>query len=109
MDNVTIGILILVIFFLIISLFGNYNLNKQIELLEEDIQEQNQLLVNQNEFINKIFTSLISSKEVIDDLDNRGILRSDDEIGRFFNYMKDIQSTLEEYFSTLQSNEEKEE
>lgn len=64
-----------------------WNLNSKV-LRQEDIIE------SQVEYVKKVSYLITESKLYIDKLDEKGILRSDDEIGTFFNFMKEIQDTI---------------
>jgi len=72
---------------LVTSLYVIWNLNKKV-IRQEDIIE------SQVEYLRKVSYLIVESKLYVEQLDERGILRSDDEIGTFFNFMKEIQDTI---------------
>lgn len=70
-----------------VSLYVIWNLNKKV-IRQEDIIE------SQVEYLRKVSYLIVESKLYVEQLDEKGILRSDDEIGTFFNFMKEIQDTI---------------
>ena len=76
---------IILLVLLIVCLYIIYNLNKKTEQYEtwfESIREQ------------------VSDTNVkLNEIDVRGSFSSDDEIGFYFNYMKDLQNELSKYFN----------
>ena len=70
---------------LIISLYIIYNLNRKVEQYETFIEELKQKVSDTNSNINEI--------------DVRGSFSSDDEIGFYFKYIKDLQNELSKYFN----------
>ena len=76
---------IILLVLLIICLYIIYNLNKKTEQYEtwfEAIREQ------------------VSDTNVkLNEIDVRGSFSSDDEIGFYFKYMKDLQNELSKYFN----------
>lgn len=72
---------------LVTSLYVIWNLNKKV-IRQEDIIE------SQVEYLRKVSYLIVESKLYVEQLDERGVLRSDDEIGTFFNFMKEIQDTI---------------
>lgn len=67
-----------------------YNLYSKNAKLEQMVIEREQVLNNISEVINE-------SDRVLKELDNIGAFKSDDEIGFFFNTVKAIQETLNEF------------
>jgi hypothetical protein len=66
------------------------NLNRKVVKQEEIINYQVGYLRNVAYLINE-------SKIYVEQLDEKGAFRSDDEVGVFFNFMKEIQETINEY------------
>jgi len=81
------GILIVVILGLGYVVF---NLNRKVIKQEGVIEYQVGYLRNVAYLINE-------SKIYIEQLDEKGAFRSDDEVGVFFNFMKEIQETINAY------------
>jgi len=69
-----------------------YNLYSKNVKLEEMIQKQDQVLREASATINE-------SDRVIKEIDKLGAFQSDDEIGFFFQAVKEIQATLNQYIT----------
>lgn len=80
-------IIIILSILVVLSLYVIWNLNKKV-IRQEDIIE------SQVEYLRKVSYLIVESKLYVEQLDEKGILRSDDEIGTFFNFMKEIQDTI---------------
>ena len=78
------GVVILVMFFVL------RNLLKKVEKSED-------IITNQVEYLKSISYFIKESRKLIDTLDEKGFYRADDELGSFFNLMKEIQNTADEY------------
>ena len=85
-------IVISVIALIIFGVLGYiiFNLNRKVVKQEEIINYQVGYLRNVAYLINE-------SKIYVEQLDEKGAFRSDDEVGVFFNFMKEIQETINEY------------
>lgn len=80
-------LLIILILLLIVAIYVIWNLNKKV-IKQEDIIE------SQVDYLRKVSYFITESKLYVEQLDEKGIFRSDDEIGTFFNFMKEIQDTI---------------
>jgi len=67
-----------------------FNLNRKVIKQESIIDFQVGYLRNVAYLINE-------SKIYVEQLDEKGTFRSDDEVGVFFNFMKEIQETINDY------------
>jgi len=67
-----------------------FNLNRKVIKQEDIIEYQVGYLRNVAYLINE-------SKIYVEQLDEKGAFRSDDEVGVFFNFMKEIQETINDY------------
>jgi len=67
-----------------------FNLNRKVVKQEGIIEYQVGYLRNVAYLINE-------SKIYVEQLDEKGAFRSDDEVGVFFNFMKQIQETINDY------------
>jgi len=67
-----------------------FNLNRKVIKQEDIIEYQVGYLRNVAYLINE-------SKIYVEQLDEKGTFRSDDEVGVFFNFMKEIQETINDY------------
>tara|TARA_R110000803_G_scaffold131236_1_gene198549 strand:+ start:69 stop:338 length:270 start_codon:yes stop_codon:yes gene_type:complete len=75
---------------IIVSFFIIRNLLKQIEKLEDIQTEYENFILKQNEAIDAI-------NQRLNQIDDRGIFKSDDEIGWFWEDIKRIQDALNEF------------
>lgn len=71
-------------------LFIVYNLLRKVESYEEILETHVTYLKNIDSLIHQ-------SKEHVDALDEKGHFQSDDEVGEFFKYMKEIQNNLNNF------------
>lgn len=92
--------LLVVGFLLGLSLVGIVNLLKALEKHEDMVELQSNYLLN----ISKL---IAESKEYLQTLDERGIFQSDDEVGTFFQAMKDVQEELNKYVLEVQNEQNK--
>ena len=67
-----------------------YNLLRKVENYEDVIEFQTQYLV-------KISETIVETQKHLDNLDEKGVFKSDDEVGYFFENIKLIQKTLDQY------------
>lgn len=80
-------IIIILFIFLCISLYGNFNILKKFNKIEKMLS----YYVKKEDSIN----TLISNTDIrLKELDEKGAFESDDEVGFFFKYVKEIQSIL---------------
>ena len=84
----TLSIILAVV--VVTSFFIIRNLLKQIEKLEDIQIEYENFITKQSEAIN-------ASNQRLNQIDDRGIFRSDDEIGWFWSEIKRIQDALNEF------------
>lgn len=82
--SIVLGVVVLVMFFVL------WNLLRKVERSEDIITEQVEYLKSISYFIRE-------SRKLVDTLDEKGFYRADDELGNFFNLMKEIQNTADEY------------
>lgn len=75
---------------LVVSLFVNRNLLLKVEKYE-DVTERQQNTLSQ------VYQTIINSSQKLQEIDGRGTFEADDEIGWFFDSVKEIQSNLETY------------
>jgi len=89
------NILIIILSVLVLVLgFTTWNLLRKVEKQEDVVVKYQKLFIEINKLI-KI------SNSKINDLDNREVFKSDDEIGWFFNYLKEIQNEIKKTFKIL--------
>ena len=85
--NVIIAILVVT---LIVLAYIIRNLMLKVEAYEDVTQDQVRYLQNISNIIGE-------SKQHLQNLDERGVFQSDDEVGEFFNQMKSVQEQLNNY------------
>ena len=85
--NVIIAILVVI---LIVLAYITRNLMLKVEAYEDVTQDQVRYLQNISNIIGE-------SKQHLQNLDERGVFQSDDEVGEFFNQMKSVQEQLNNY------------
>jgi len=84
------GIISIILWVAIIVGFVVYNNLKKLERQEDIIRQQQQQLQD-------IYAVIAESDRLIVEIDKRGTFSSDDEIGFFFQTVKGIQQTLNEF------------
>ena len=70
--------------------FSTWNLLKKLEKLEDTVQ-------NQQKYVEDISNVLQDSSKRLREIDSKGSFSSDDEVGFFFENLKQIQSVLDAY------------
>ena len=70
--------------------FTTFNLLNKNEKAED-------IIVSYQEFINNLSEEINKSDKRLEQIDQRGIFKSDDEIGWFFNELKQIQKGLSQF------------
>ena len=84
-------IIVIVLGILVVVLgFTTFNLLNKNEKAED-------ILVSHQEFIIKVDEHITFSEKRLRQIDERGVFKSDDEIGWFFNEIKKIQNDLSQF------------
>jgi hypothetical protein len=83
-------LLILITIVALVLGYTTWNLYNKVTKQEDIIEYQIGYLRNVAYLINE-------SKIYVEQLDERGVFRSDDEVGTFFNFMKEIQESINAY------------
>ena len=83
---------ILIILSLLVGIFGytTFNLLRKNEKAED-------IIVSQQVFINKVDEHVTFSEKRLEQIDEKGMFKSDDEIGWFFNEIKVLQNGLSQF------------
>lgn len=81
------AILILVV---IVCIYVIWNLNNKLTKAEDIIEEQ-------IDYLRKVSLTIQESNLYVNQLDEKGHFRADDEIGTFFNFMKEIQDLINSF------------
>jgi hypothetical protein len=85
--EIVLSILVLII---LVLTYVVYNLNRKV-IKQEDVLEY------QVDYLRKVSYLISESKIYVEQLDESGAFRSDDEVGVFFNFMKEIQDTINDF------------
>jgi len=80
----------LLILIILVCIYVIWNLNKKVIKAEDIIEEQ-------IEYLRKVSLTIQESNLYVNQLDEKGHFRSDDEIGTFFNFMKEIQDLINSF------------
>ena len=84
-------ILLIILGVIIVALaYVVYNLNRK-------VIKQEKVLEYQVDYLRKVSYIISESKIYVEQLDESGAFRSDDEVGVFFNFMKEIQDTINDF------------
>jgi len=86
---------------LIVFSFFTWNLMRKVEKYEDIAQYQ------QN-YIENISTVIGESSKRLQEVDERGTFQSDDEVGFFFNTIKEMQRILDEFNLTVTDGQKEE-
>jgi hypothetical protein len=81
---ISLGVIIAVLIYIV------YNLNRK-------VIKQEGVLEYQVDYLRKVSYIISESKIYVEQLDESGAFRSDDEVGVFFNFMKEIQDTVNDF------------
>lgn len=80
----------IIVAILLISLYIIRNLLLKLEAYEDVVSNQAQYIVAVGSLIKQ-------SNERIEEIDSKGVFRGDDEVGYFFNTLKEIQNNLNQF------------
>jgi len=86
--SIVLGILVVILG------FTTFNLLKKIEKQEDIITLQDEILASYQIYLNKISDIIELSDKKLKEVDHKGSFESDDEIGFFFQSVKQLQETL---------------
>jgi len=86
--SIVLGILVVILG------FTTFNLLKKTEKQEDIITLRDEILVSYQIYLNKISDIIKLSDKKLKEVDHKGSFESDDEIGFFFQSVKQLQETL---------------
>jgi hypothetical protein len=75
---------------ILVCVYIIWNLNNKLTKAEDVIEEQ-------IDYLRKVSLTIQESNLYVNQLDEKGHFRSDDEIGTFFNFMKEIQDLVNSF------------
>jgi hypothetical protein len=92
-------IILTVILGLMVVILGytTFNLLRKLEKQEDTINNQATILASYLSYLNKISDIIEFSDKKLKEIDHKGSFKSDDEVGFFFEEIKQIQSTLNQF------------
>ena len=61
------------------------------------VEKYEDVTLDQTQYLQNISNIIGESKKHLQNLDERGVFQSDDEVGEFFNQMKAVQDELDKY------------
>lgn len=95
LNNMICAITIIVLILgLALSIYGNYNLVRNNEILETDLEEQNKEYQELYDKIEKFEKVIDNANKKLKEIDYKGSFESDDEVGFFFLELKKIQEEI---------------
>jgi hypothetical protein len=86
--SIVLGILVVILG------FTTFNLLKKTEKQEDIITLRDEILVSYQIYLNKVSDIIELSDKKLKEVDHKGSFESDDEIGFFFQSVKQLQETL---------------
>lgn len=85
------GVLVAILSIIVAGLgYVVFNLNRK-------VFKQEQIIESQVAYLRNVSYLIQESKIYVEQLDEKGAFRSDDEVGVFFNFMKEIQDIINAY------------
>jgi hypothetical protein len=92
-------IILTVILGLMVVILGytTFNLLRKLEKQEDAINNQATILASYLSYLNKISDIIEFSDKKLKEVDHKGSFKSDDEVGFFFEEIKQIQSALNQF------------
>ncbi len=92
-------IILTVILGLMVVILGytTFNLLRKLEKQEDVINNQATILASYLSYLNKISDIIEFSDKKLKEVDHKGSFASDDEVGFFFEEIKQIQTTLNQF------------
>ena len=87
LHNIALGVLGLLV---VILGYTTFNLLRKNEKAED-------IIVSHNTFIKEVSSQIEKSQKRLDEIDEQGVFKSDDEIGWFFNEIKQIQNNISRF------------
>lgn len=95
LNNMICAITIIVLILgLALSIYGNYNLVRNNEILETDLEEQNKEYQELYQKIQNFEKVIDNANKKLKEIDYKGSFESDDEVGFFFLELKKIQEEI---------------
>jgi Tfp pilus assembly protein PilO len=77
--------------------YTTFNLLRKLEKQEDIVNNQATILASYLSYLNKISDIIEFSDKKLKEVDHKGSFKSDDEVGFFFEEIKQIQDTLNQF------------
>ena len=77
--------------------YTTFNLLRKLEKQEDALNNQTTILSSYLSYLNKISDIIEFSDKKLREVDHKGSFKSDDEVGFFFEEIKQIQDTLNQF------------
>ena len=77
--------------------YTTFNLLRKLEKQEDVLNNQATILASYLSYLNKISDIINFSDKKLREIDHKGSFKSDDEVGFFFEEIKQIQDTLNQF------------
>jgi Tfp pilus assembly protein PilO len=92
-------IILTVILGILVVILGytTFNLLRKLEKQEDALNNQATILASYLSYLNKISDIINFSDKKLREIDHKGSFKSDDEVGFFFEEIKQIQDTLNQF------------
>jgi hypothetical protein len=92
-------IILTVILGLMVVILGytTFNLLRKLEKQEDTLNNQATILASYLSYLNKLSDIIEFSDKKLKEVDHKGSFKSDDEVGFFFEEIKQIQDTLNQF------------
>ena len=100
MSTLSIIIIVLVVLLLTLIYIVN-NLLRKVEKYED-------ILDSDFEYIQKLSNTLVKGQKHLKELDSKGVFQSDDEVGYYFEQLKNVQIDLDKFIVTKSDGQKKE-
>ena len=86
-------------FFLVIGILVGFSITLSyiIYNLLRKVEQYEDITVDQTKYLQNISNLIGDSQKHLNDLDKRGVFKSDDEVGYFFEQMNEVQKELNRY------------
>jgi hypothetical protein len=77
--------------------FTTFNLLRKVEQSEDELKRRQDAIISYQEYINGLGSTVEFMTKRIDEVDAKGTFKSDDEVGFFFQAIKQLQDILNEF------------
>lgn len=98
--------IIILLALLIASIYGNINLTRKIEALEDQYEEASSYVDALNAGLEELKTRVMESHARLKDIDRRGAFEADDEVGFFFKELLEISDELTKLLGVSEQEEQ---